>query len=453
MIIKPFLQELIKPFIPSQSKGSVTFPITSNISFRVLSSESYTDNGITKATTLGDKVQQINDVSGSNHIIQTTLANKATYVPICALTGKPAIRSVASLVVKMLAPNVSINSRNFSIYFIMRPTLTGDDSYGLFNFGSSVALSTPMTDITTGVIRSYQPLNSTASQFLYGNPLVCVVTGSASAINTYVNNNKQSLAAFDPATVNGGVILHRGVGYPHKGCDLYECGLFNSVLSDADVANIVTYAKNVYGVKTSFTNFFGTSGDSLTEGVPDTAALGIHHPLIVANTLGPTWKFANSSVSSLETNTLTTRCVYGLNLQVAGITGRKVFCYYGGTNDFGESDVTVATLQSRITSLVSQQASAGFNEIYIATIAARGDYVGVPDTLQHWSAAKETKRNTYNAWLRTQVGSLFTNVIDLDTVPETTDPANTTYFISDRVHFTQATRAAIAAKTLAVLGF
>ena len=451
-VAKSVASPIARAVTGAASGGAVAFPDLGTWQFRINAADSYTDSGTTRATTFGQRIQQVNDSEGTNHITQTTLANKPVFNPSCNLTGKPTIRIPESVDSKLLLPSLSINTRNFSFYCVMRPFSTGGDSYGLFNFGSSSALNSPMLDFNNGVARSYLPLNSTASQFVYGNPLVVVVTGSASAISTYVNTKKQTLAAYDAATVTGGVILHRGDGYQFKGVDVYECGLIADVLTDSSVDAIVSYAQSRYGVRNTWSNFFGASGDSLTEGALDTTLEGKSHPLIVADTLGSSWKCCNAGVSGLETPSLTIRAVYALNQQVAGISGRKVFCYYGGTNDFGVSNVSAATMQTRLTTLVSQQTTAGFNEVYVATVAARGDYAGVSGTPQNWDATKESNRVAYNSWLRTQVGVLITDVIDLDEVIETTDPDNTTYFSTDKLHFLQPTRDAIAAKTLEVLG-
>lgn len=425
--------------------SAAVFPITSNISFRVLASGSYTDSGTTKAAAIGDLVQQMNDVSGSNHVTQPTSGNRPIYIPSCALTGKPAVRMAYGSSQRLHAPSVLINTQSFTFYAIMRPFLTGDDEYALFNFGSTSALNSPMIDVSAGTIRSYLPLNSTASQFVYGNPLVVVISGGASNINTYINNNKQSLAAFTAGTVTGGALFYRGDNYPYKSADVYECGVFSYAASDADVAAIVTYAQSMYGVKTSWANFFGASGDSLTEGYINDDGIGRSHALLVADQLGPTWKSCNAGVASTTTPTQQSFAVYGLNRQVVGVSGRKVFCYYGGTNDFGVDAVSASTLQTRLQSLLTQQTAAGFNELYVATLTPRND--------AGWSGAKETERLAYNTWLRGQVGVSFNGLIELANAPQLSDYNNTTYYHTDQLHFKQAARQVVADLTLTALGF
>lgn len=442
----------VLPPVKRLTSATVPFPDLGTWQFRINAENSYTDSGTTRATAFGDRVQQINDLVGTNHMVQTTLLNKGVYNPVCNATGKPAVRIPPDTLTKFIVPNsVSIDSRNFSMYIIIRPLSTGEDAYGLFNFGNPSQLNSPMMDFAGGVARSYLPLNSTPSQCFWGNPLLICVTASGTAINTYVNSNKQSLPPYDAATVVGGVICHRGDAYTFKGSDVYEYGLKAGVLSDSEVAQIFAYAQANYSVRTSWDHFFGVTGDSLAEGVTDPGLLGIPHPRIVADTLGPTWKCCNAGIAGLETPAMTVSAVGRLNLQVVGVPGRKVFCFYGGTNDFGQSDVGLATMQSRLTTFINQQVAAGFNEIYVATITPRGDYPGIGS--QNWTAGKETKRVDYNAWLRTQVGGLITDVIDLDEVAVVADTTNTTYYATDQLHYQQPLREAIAAKTLSVLGF
>lgn len=442
-VAKSVASPIARAVTGASSGGAVPFPITSGISFRCLASGSYTDSGTTLATTFAQRVQQVNDVNGTNHATQGTLASRLLFVPSCALTGKPALRSPLGVSCRLIAPSVSVNTRQFSFYAIMRPMSTAADSYGLFNFGSSSALSSPMVDSAAGKMRAYLPLNTTASQFYYGNPLVVVVTGSASEIATYINTKKQTLAAFDAGTVSGGALFSRGDGFPFKGADIYEFGLISETITETDVADLVSYAASEYGVRTTWSNFFGASGDSLTEGVSDSTLLGKPHPLIVADALGTSWKCCNAGLASMETSTLTSMAVWSLNEQVAGVSGRKVFCYYGGTNDFGVSDVTVATLQSRLTTLLTQQTTAGFNEAYVATLTPRND--------ASWSAGKETKRNDYNTWLRAQAGTLFDDVIELASHPSLSDYANSTFYDPDQLHYKQPARDLIAQLTLAAI--
>ena len=420
----------VRSFDTGQS--ATAFPI-SGWQFRVTADRSYTDAGTTLATTIGDRVYQVNDISGSNHVTQTTLANRPIFLPSCALTNRPAIRfQSAGVNPRFVAPSVSINSRNFSFYVVFRPVLTGDDSYGLFNFGSTAALSTPMMDFANGVARSYQPLNSTANQHLYGNPLVYVVTGSASAISVYRSNTKATLAAYNAATVSGGSLFWRGDGYSFKGANIYEFGLIDSVLSDSDVASIVTYATSKYGLRTTWTDFFGITGDSLTEGQLDNTGHAKNLGQMMGDYLGSAWKMANAGVSALQTPAIDTRAAYGLDKQVVGVSGRKVCVFLGGTNDLGLGAVSAATLESRVQTFITNRTNAGFSEIYIGTITKRDD--------ASWSAGKETERTTYNTWVRAQSGTLFTGVVDLDAQSAFSNASDTTYYDTDKLHWKQAAR-------------
>jgi lysophospholipase L1-like esterase len=209
--------------------------------------------------------------------------------------------------------------------------------------------------------------------------------------------------------------------------------LIDSVLSDSDISSIVSYAQSQYGLRTSWDHFFGVTGDSLTEGQDDNEFnYGENVGRLMGDYLGPSWKCCNAGVAGLSTPAMNTKAAYGLDRQVVGVAGRKICVFLGGTNDLGVESQSAATLQTRVTSFITNRSNAGFSEIYVGTVVKRDD--------TNWSASKETERQTYNAWVRAQSGSLFTGVVDLDAQSAFSNASDTTYYVSDKLHWKQAAR-------------
>ena len=415
------------------------FPSLGTWQFQLLAVNSKVSGGAA-ATTLGDRIAQVNDLAGSNHATQSTSNIRPVYVPTCGLTGKPAIRlahgSIVSNTGGLVAPSVSVNSRNFSFYAIMRPHGTGTDSYGLFSFGSSSALSSPMIDFTSNAARTYTPVNSTTDVSLYGNPMVITIVGTASGVNVYRNTAKTTLAAFDAATVTGGSLFYRGDGYPFAQADIYRCGLIDSQLSDGDVASLVAYAQAEYGVASSFANAFVMQGDSLTQGELDSPPTGQSIPLLIADQLGPSWKTANAGVSGITVSTMTSRAPWAVDRIISGVSGTKIAVLFGGTNDLFLDTASAATTYSRIQAWCAARQTAGFTNIKVCTILKR-DFASDPGDLS-------TRLAATNVLIRAGEGVDFDKCIDLNAMTEFSSTLNTTYYTSDRLHITQAARQLIA---------
>ena len=103
-----------------------------------------------------------------------------------------------------------------------------------------------------------------------------------------------------------------------------------------------------------------------------------------------------------------------------------------GTNDLGTLGNSAATVISNLTSYITTATGDGFT-VVVSTLTPRQDSV--------WTGAMETARQTVNAAIRANAvgGSL---VMDDDHL--LTDPTNTTYFATDKLHWALAGHAAIA---------
>jgi lysophospholipase L1-like esterase len=445
----PFCHPMNKPVAKGSSvplalfRGPISFPID-GMQFYASADAAYTDAGTTLATTLGQTVRQVNDTIGSNHATQATAGDRPVYVPLCALSGKPAIRTALGTR-HLLLPSVSINSQNFSFVAIIRPVQCGQSTMGLFTLGATDSiLNGPTAYFASGTLTCFQAGGAfgatPTTQFVYGNPLVLVITGSASAINTYVNNTKSSIAKFEAQTGTGGLLGLRADGFHWQNLDVYEFGTKTGVLSDAEVAQIVTYAQEKYGVRTAWDNLVAFSGDSLTEGYADDG-LGLSIPMLVGNAKGASWKLANASRTAQTMQTIEDLATYGLDRQVAGVSGTKHAICLGGTNDLGIAGVTGdgvsnTTLQTRVTNWSANRKTAGYNTTYVATLAKRGSLA--------WNSTCEGYRVAYNSWVRANEGVLFDYAIDIDANAAFDDFTDPTYYDADQLHWTQAGRQVVA---------
>jgi hypothetical protein len=108
----------------------------------------------------------------------------------------------------------------------------------------------------------------------------------------------------------------------------------------------------------------------------------------------------------------------------------------GGTNDL-VAGTTAVSLLATLQSYCSAAHTTGYR-VYAVTIIPRND-VG-------WSGADETQRLAYNASLLAGFASNCDAIIDFNTIPQTQNTANATYFQADQLHPTNSLAVLLAAK-------
>lgn len=115
-------------------------------------------------------------------------------------------------------------------------------------------------------------------------------------------------------------------------------------------------------------------------------------------------------------------------------TTANILIVEGGINDIYNGG-TAAGMDTAIRSYCAQARVTGFM-VYVQTIAASNGY--------GWSSPQETIRQAVNTDRRANWASYCDGLIDVDANAAFSNPANTTYFQSDQLHWTTAANTVVA---------
>lgn len=175
-------------------------------------------------------------------------------------------------------------------------------------------------------------------------------------------------------------------------------------------------------------------GDSTTYGTGSTTPSTDSYPaqmlpLLTKSTAGSTnWGHPGFSIAGIATASLTEGDVHYTPIHVQDLA-----CIVAGTNDLG-AGTDGPTAYAALASLVAGRRAAGARKIIVGTLWPRIDFSG----------ATETARLAYNALIRAMpAAGLVDAVVDFNTNPHLSNPADTTYFF-DGLHLTTAGYAVVA---------
>jgi lysophospholipase L1-like esterase len=115
---------------------------------------------------------------------------------------------------------------------------------------------------------------------------------------------------------------------------------------------------------------------------------------------------------------------------------------FAGTNDIGDAGKTDVDVRGYRQSLMGKAKTTGYLRV-ATTLISRAD--------GNWNSTKEGYRQADNTWVRANWQTIAEYFVDVDAIPETQDPTNTTYF-ADRIHPTDALYAIIAEAFRVALG-
>lgn len=226
-----------------------------------------------------------------------------------------------------------------------------------------------------------------------------------------------------------------------------ECGwllaellAYDSDLSAGDITLVEDYLTAKYAIANS--SILWCAGDSLTvsydTNVSDpTQAWPKLLRTALATSAGGTWHLANDTyeiaevgadlarILQLQQLVMTPRVQYGRTNQICTV--------WGGTNDIGAGGTAANALTATL-SCVNEAYNNGFvlnnGLVPVLNMLPRQD-------LGAGNAAFEASRTTYNAGLAATVSGKGL-VIDVAGIANLSDPNNTTYYLSDKVHLTTA---------------
>lgn len=364
------------------------------------------------------------DTSGNaNHLTTAT-----SWPAVLTLNGRVTTRWTNDYV--NLPSGISLNSQDLSIFVVGR---VENNSLGWFvdGFGQwGISLGNSGAN-ERFIVYDGNSNSSNAPYWGQNRCLFGVRTSNAPQQLFYVDGESaEDTASFPSASGSaGGLGGFNGAG--SWNFDVDAVYIYNERISDADLTALREYTESALGVGNGGTGtFWGFEGDSITNG------------LTIANpaTFKPSAQFAALATSERKFRAVASN---GKTLAtiVSGsaadfdpfLTEHSAFTNHNAILMAGINDIaggaTAASVQSNISTYVSDRTTAGWDAVYVCTI--------LPSTTL--TAGEETVRNDVNAWIRANV----TNYIDTAGDPRLDDATDATYY-SDGTHQTQAGAAVVA---------
>lgn len=263
----------------------------------------------------------------------------------------------------------------------------------------------------------------------------------------FENGITYSAVAGTTTTVTGGTVGKRTTsgGFAWVG-DVRRIIVFSANLSAGNRTLLLSYLRTRYGVQAYSTQVVGC-GDSLTAGYNSVGNViasgwtGGDYTWSYLTTLAAAhtdWKVFNHGVTSKTINSMTTDDTTGVDPYYDATNfARNVVVVFAGTNDVYTDAVSLATLQTRVTTYCAARKSAGWKVVYVPML----------DRTQ-FDAGMRTIKDDFNTWL--SGGGLGANADALVTLP--TELAGNspwvtypTYWDNDNIHLSRTGYQSLAA--------
>lgn len=222
---------------------------------------------------------------------------------------------------------------------------------------------------------------------------------------------------------------------------LAEVDLRSSTIASGDfsftpLANNNTI-DNFTGTHTAtITDYLVGDGDSITAGATAGTAGWVGFAI---NRLGYRWSGTNVGVSGQTTVDMEADFITEVGAIISGLGAgiTPTYVIAGGTNDFYLDDASAATLQTRVSTLITTAKANGATNVAVVTILPRNDFPGtstIPGNAAAQLAAFDSRRATYNAWLIANAVSLGVTVIGWAADARMDDVNDATVYNGDLVH-------------------
>lgn len=224
------------------------------------SSTLFTDAGVTPVSVAGDLVYQWSDKSGNNrHAIQTTSANRPTWVP--PASGQNGFGAVGFNGTSgfLIIPSLTING-NFTFVFAIKssaPGLIYEHSANANTNNGSYLYSSIGNSSKIGRNSLKSSKNATTNWLANGDSNFVVQRTRGTHATHEINKNgtwlSLSTAAGEASDIGTSTVTDTLYFASRAGTSvfssqaLYECILFNRDLSDAEVSELYTYIKAKWG--------------------------------------------------------------------------------------------------------------------------------------------------------------------------------------------------------------
>ena len=370
------------------------------------------------------------DNQGSHTVSQATAGNQPFYVNRCAnLNGRPGVYFPGLLT----SSTFTDLSQTYTVLYagqILNPVPSNSPIASdakttsrviIYQDGTSSRKATGFAGANiAGSTYYYDPkvyrlkAAGASSALAVGSTTIASGSGGSNTLGQIALGNR---ADWDGTGAAGGVVTLGNYG---------PCYLFGIVASDVTAApnwsSFLTDLQSYLGIGAT-RNLVVCDGDSRTLGLGTSSARNAPWPAQVDNTLSTAATVINLGVGSQTVADMNADATTQVDpLYSASFTNKVVVCA-GGINDCFAS-ASAATIQSRLSSYVSGRQTAGY-KVVICTMPPASTVTG----------GNETTRTTVNSWI-TAGSSGADVVVDLAADSRLANTADTTYFSSDAVHFT-----------------
>jgi lysophospholipase L1-like esterase len=398
------------------------------------------DRGLWDATSGGNSVGQDDaqiarwDDQSSNgyHSTQSTSANRPRYDAIrravCSCLGPSATSPQQNLVP---SGSLSFGGQAFSAFWVIAPTSSKGNG-GSFqalsqSAGTNWNVCLPSGGANATALSVYNgSFVSTGAIPYAGQFQLLGIVGTAANLIGWVNRTKTTGTALSSGSIQPTAFLGFAGQYP---CDssVRDIIIYNRALSDGEVRNVLYPYSLTRGVPIDSAGLLACDGDSITAGVG--AALNRGWPQYLNLPFGVRRRV--TAQSGIGIATASSNAATSLDpLLVSG--QRNVLAIWIGTNDISIG-TSGSSIYSSLTSYITARRSAGWDKIAVFTTIKRSSFSG----------STETQRQAYNSAIVGNAAGADA-VIDVASLAEFGDPANTTY-VFDGIHPTAAGYRATAA--------
>lgn len=329
-------------------------------------------------------------------------------------------------------PSIPVNKIDSSVYIVVRPKLTHQDTLGKFIIDLGTGLQfglwqNPGPQLWNG---GGSPAPTIKTQTPSSAFSVFGFRASSTKVSFRLNDWIQSASASSSGTVTGGKIggAANSSSYDFKG-QISEVIIFSRALTDAEELTLLAYFNHP-----PYTHNIWWDGDSLSYGYNSSLATNsLMHDApswMMNRIMGDSARISNVSVAgqtlvSMESDASTTIDVF---YDAQGFPQKNILIVWGGTNDINGGS-TGAAAYTNLTTYCNSRRAAGW-KVYTATMISRTGF----------DATKETHRQTFNTSLRSGWPAICDGLVDLDAntpIGGVGTYSNTTYYDSDATHLTR----------------
>jgi len=384
------------------------------------------------------------DQSGlGNNSTQLTVGAQPAYTPNGKIGGTPTIAMVlpfSGTQNRLAIPaSVAVSRQDHSVFMVLLPTISLAGNSLMSLDISAAAASAFYTDPSIANLLRYTP-NASLGLQQSAQPIVIGFSSGPSVHRWWARGQTGTVAAYAAGSLVGGT---DGWATAFSGYPAYNYTaamiVYPTALSQVDGQAVVDFLTAKYLIETSFTKRVVFDGDSLMQG--SVAAASGDMPTIISSISWPAnIERFNLGIAGQQESDSTTAFAARFNQHIISTFGGTItIIQANGTNDIqvgGQTDIQVAARDDAFLAAIRARATAQGITVKagIATIAPRADAAWT-GTMEIYRLAVNTRRKT----LAGGSGQTWDFYVDVDGTITGAGilPTNTTYYFSDKLHWTK----------------